>query len=147
MSIKFLKLSVFSLFLVSGSLMAQMTTYETIQDNKNLGYYDAYTRVDSWSKNVVVEGYNIHVEVNSYGDGSTTVEVPDKVMNGMNYITVDGCTYSEESKEVKCHYEIYNYVKTVVEKEATYFDVVFYRDVYRDVYEKKIGGFLNIKRP
>ena len=128
--------------------MSQMTTYETIQHTNNAGYFEAYNVVDYWSKDLTVEGYCVHVEVTAYANGSSYVKVPDKIIDGMDYVVIKDCTYSTSSKELKCYYKTYNYVKTVEDQEVSYFDgFPFYRSVYRDIYEKEVNGFFNIKRP
>jgi hypothetical protein len=148
MGFKFLKFSVVSFFLVSGSLMAQITVYETVQHIKNSGWFEAHDVVDHWSKDITVEGYNVHVDVTTYANGSSNVDFPDKIMDGMDYLAIDDCTYSTSSRKLKCHYETYNYVETIEDKEVSYFDgFPFYRGVYRDIYEKDARGFFNIKRP
>ena len=147
MGFKFLKITAVSFFFASASLMAQSSTFETIQHNENMGYYDAYNVTENWSKDLTVQGYNVHVGVVAYANGSSNIDIPDKILNGMNYIVIDGCTYSTTSKELKCDYEIYNYKETVTESEPTFFDVMFFREVSHDVYEKGASGSFSIKRP
>ena len=146
MKLNFLKLSVISLFFASGSLMAQ-TSYEAALEAKNSGMLNHVVVTDSWATLFNFDGFVFNVKVVSFASGSKDLRVPSKVWKGLDYMLIDDCSFDAASKELECRYETYDYIKTVIEYEPTYLDILFFREVAHDIYEQSASGLFHIKRP
>ena len=134
------------LFLGTASLFAQETSYEAYLHYQNMGYGDAYVVVDSWSASKELDGFIVDVQVVKYKDGSSRVSNPEKIKKANRDYMELACDLNGTSNEVRCDYVTYAYKGTTTEYEATFFDVTFYREIYKDVYEKKTSGFFTLKR-
>jgi hypothetical protein len=147
MKLNFFKLSVISLFFASGSLMAKMTSYDVALDAQNFGMLNYSLTTDVWSTTTDVDGFIFNVKVVVFTNGSKDISVPSKVLKGLDYMLIDDCSFDIALKDLKCHYETYSYIKTVVDSEPVYFDVLFFREVAREIYENSASGFFHVKRP
>ena len=114
----FLKLSAVGLFFVCTSLMAQMASSTTTEDNKHLWEFSGYTNFeDAWASDVEVDGFTFKITLGIYANGDTFLSTPRPLLDGDRNMVLTSWEYDKQTEKLTVFYDIFT--TTTVSELAT----------------------------